>query len=70
VPAAELLDRLLEVLIQIATQLRQVGAAAFENPLAVGVVRQREQEMLERQVGVPARHGFTKRDRQNDFKSL
>ena len=41
--------------VEIAAQLRQVGAAGGEDPLAVGIVRERVEQVLERQVGVPAR---------------
>ena len=53
--ALELFDRLAEVRVEVAAQARQVGAAGGENPLAVGVVRERVQQVLERDVRVPAR---------------
>jgi hypothetical protein len=45
--ASELLDRFLEVLVEILAQLRQVGAAGGENPFAVGIVRERVEQVLE-----------------------
>ena len=42
--AAELLDRFLQVLVEVLAQLRQIGAAGGENPLAIEIVRQRVQE--------------------------
>ena len=58
--ARELLDRLVEVLVEVAAQPRQIGAAGGENPLAVRIVRERVEQVLERQVRVPPR---TLRDR-------
>ena len=66
--ARELLDRLLQVLVEIAAELRQVGAARREDPLAVGVVRERVEQVLERQVRVPPRGRFAIGDGQNDFE--
>ena len=45
----------LQVPVEIVAQLRQVGAAGGEDPLAVRVVRQRVEQVLERQVRVPPR---------------
>ena len=59
----------LQVLVEIAAQLRQVGAAGGEDPLAVRVVRQRVEQVLERQVRVPARRRLAVRDREHDFES-
>jgi hypothetical protein len=61
-------DDLVEVVAQVAPQADQVGAAAFQNPLALGIVRQGVQQVLERQVGVPARHGLAIRDGEHDFE--
>jgi hypothetical protein len=44
--ALGLFDRLFEVRVEIATKLRQVGAAGREDPLAVRVVRERVQKMF------------------------
>ena len=60
--ALQLLDRLVEVGVEVAAQPRQIGAAGGEDPLAVGVVRERVEQVLEREVGVPARDGFAVRD--------
>ena len=46
---------LVEVLVEVAAELRQIGAAGGEDPLAVGVVRQRVEQVLERQVRMPPR---------------
>jgi hypothetical protein len=66
--ARELLDVLVEVLVEIPAQLRQVGAAGGEDALAVGIVRQRVEQVLERQVRVPARRGFAVGHGENDFE--
>ena len=34
-----------------------------------GIVRQRVEQVLEREIRVPARHRFAVRDGENDFKS-
>ena len=67
--ARELLDRVLEVLVEIAPELRHVGAAGGEDPLAVGIVRQRVQQVLERQVRVTPRGRLAIGDGQDDFES-
>ena len=66
--AALALDRFVEVGAERAPQRRQVGAAGGEDSLAVGIVRERVEQMLERQIGVLPRHRFAERDRQDDFK--
>ncbi len=66
--ARELLDRILEILVEIAPQLRQVGAAGGEDALAVGVVRQRVEQVLERQVRVTARGGLAVGDGEDDLQ--
>ena len=66
--ASGLLDRLVEVRVELAPQLGKVGAAGREDALAVGVVRERVEQVLEREVGVPARDGFAERDVENDFE--
>ena len=68
-PRAELLDRLLQVLVEILAQLRQVGAAGGEDPLAVRIVRERVEQVLERQVGMPPRGRLAVGDGQHDFES-
>ena len=65
--ARELLDRILEVLVEIAAELRHVRAAGREDPLAVRVVRQRVEQVLERQVRVAPRGRFPVSDGQDDF---
>ena len=66
--ARELLDRILEVLVEIAAELRHVGAAGREDPLAVRVVRQRVEQVLERQVRVAPRGRFAIGDGEDDFE--
>ena len=68
--AAVLLDRVLQVLIEILAQPRQVGAARGENPLAIVVVRERVEQVLDGEVRVPARRRLAIRHRQHDFQSL
>ena len=43
-PPAELFDRLFQVFVEIAPELRQIGAARRENALAVLIVRQGVQQ--------------------------
>ena len=70
-PAArELLDLVGQVRVERLAQLGQVGAARAENGFAVGVVRQRVEQVLERQVRVSPRGCFAVGDGQNDFKCL
>ena len=66
--ARELLDRVLKVLVEIAPELRHVGAAGGEDPLAVRIVRQRVEQVLERQVRVTPRGRFAVGDGQDDFQ--
>ena len=54
VTAPQFLDRRVEVVVELAPQLRQVGAAALQDALAFGVVRQGVEQMLEREIRVPA----------------
>ena len=68
--ARELLDGLVEVPVEVAAKLRQIGAARGEDPLAIGVVRQRVEQVLERQVRVPARRRLAIGDGQNDFERM
>ncbi len=67
--AALALDRLVEVRAERATQRRQIRAAGREDSLAVGIVREGVEQVLEREIGVPPRDRFAERDRENDFKS-
>ena len=68
-PAALALDRFVEVRGERAPQRRQVGAAGREDSLAVRIVREGVEEVLEREIGVPPRDRFAERDVENDFKS-
>ena len=62
-----LLERVGKIRIEIAPQARQIGAAGGEDPLAVVVVRERVEQMLEGDVRVPARHGLAVGDGEDDF---
>jgi hypothetical protein len=66
--ASELLDRVLQVLVEVLAKLRQVGAAGGEDPFAVGIVRERVEQVFEREVGVPPRARLPIGDSQNDFE--
>ena len=68
-PAALALDRLVEVRVERAPQRRQVRAAGGEDSLAVGIVREGVEQVLEREIRVPPRDRFAERDVENDFKS-
>ncbi len=67
--ASELLDRFLEVFVEISPELRQICAARGENPLAVLIVRQRVQQVLERQVRMTPRCRLAVCDGENDFQA-
>ena len=67
--ARELLDGLLQILIEVAAQLRHVGAAGTQDTLAIRVVRQGVEQVLERQVRMTTRRRFAVGDGENDFKS-
>ena len=64
--ARHALDRRLEIRAQVAAQLVEIGAARREDPLAVRIVRQDVEQMLEREKGVAARHRFAQRDMKDD----
>ena len=66
--ARELLDVLVEVLVEIAAELRQIGAARGEDPLAVRVVRQRVEQVLQRQVRMTPRGRLAVGDREDDSR--
>ena len=66
----ELLDLFGQVGVQRLAQLGQIGAARAEDGLAVRVVRQRVEQVLERQVRVPTRGGFAVRDGEDDLECL
>jgi hypothetical protein len=65
--ARELLDLIVEVAVEIATKLRQIGAARRKNPLTVLVVRQGVEQVLQCQVRMPSRRRLTIGDGQDDF---
>ena len=64
-PARQMLDRFVEVVVQLPPQRGGIGAAGREDPFAVGVVQQRVEQVFERQVRVAPRHGFAVGDVQN-----
>ena len=68
-PARELLDRLVQILVEVAAQLRHVGTARGEDPLPLRVVRERVEQVLEREVRVTPRGRFAIGDGQNDLES-
>ena len=67
--ARELLDGFLQILVEVAAQLRHVGAAGSQDPFAVGVVRQGVEEVLERQVRMTTRRRLPVGDGEDNFKS-
>ncbi len=64
-PAGQMLDRFVEVVVQLPPQHRGIGAAGGEDPFAVGVVQQRVEQVFERQVRVAPRNRFAVRDVKN-----
>ncbi len=68
--ARHLFDLAVQVLVEIAPQLRQVSAARAENGFAVRVVGKRVQQVLERQVGMTPRGRLAMGDRQHDLERL
>ena len=68
-PAALPLDRFVEIGAERATQRRQVRAARREDSLAVRVVSEGVEQVLEREIGMLPRERFAERDIENDFKS-
>jgi hypothetical protein len=68
--ARNLLDLAVQILVQLEPQARQIRAARGENRLAIRIVRQRVQEVLERQVRVPPGCRFAVRDGEDDFQGL
>jgi len=64
--AGEALDRAVEVEAEVAAETCEIGAACRENALAVGVVRQDVEQVLEREVGVAAGDSLAQRDMKDD----
>ena len=62
------LNRFIEVSTEDPAQPGQIRAARGENALAVGVVREGEQQVLEREVRMTTRHRLAVRDVEHDFK--
>ena len=67
VPALELLDAFVEILVELLAQSRQIGAAALQDALAFAIVRERVEQVLERQIRMPPRHRLAVGNRQHDF---
>ena len=65
--ARQRFDRVVEAVADVPPQQRQIGAARRENALAVGIVRERVQQVLEREIGVAARDRLAERDMEHDF---
>jgi hypothetical protein len=68
--ARDLFDLAVQVLVEIAPQLRQVSAARAEDGFAVRIVGERVQQVLERQVGMTPRGCLAMSDRQHDLERL
>jgi hypothetical protein len=68
--ARDLFDLAVQVLVELAPQLRQVSAARAENGFAVRIVGKRVQQMLERQIGMTPRGRLPVGDRQHDLERL
>ncbi len=68
-PAArELLDFVLQIPIELLAQLRQIDATRAKNGLAIGVVRERIEEVFQCQMRVTPGGGLAMRDGQDDFE--
>jgi len=67
--AAELLERLRQVRVEVDAELAQIRADGGENLFALGIVRKRVEQVLERQVCMPPRACFPVGNRENDFQS-
>ena len=65
--ARDLHERFVEVGVEVAPQPLQVRAARDQDALAVGIVRERVQQMLERDVRMPAGDGLPIGDGEDDF---
>ena len=65
---AEPLDRFVQVRAERAPQRRQVRAAGGKDALAVGIVRESVEQVLQRDVGVPPGDCFAERDVEHDGK--
>ena len=65
--ARERFDRLVEVRAQAPSKLPEIRPAGAEDALAVGIVRQRIQQMLQREIRVPARNSLTEGNMEDDF---
>ena len=65
--AGQRFDRVIEAVGDVSPKERQVGAARRENPLSVGIVRDRVQQVFERQICVAARDRLAEGDMKNDF---
>ena len=69
-PAAVLFDRIPQVLVEILPQLWKVRAARGQDSLAVLIVRQRVQQVLERQMRVTPRGCLAIGNGEHDFQCL
>jgi len=66
-PAPHRFDRRLEVIVEVLAQAGEVGPARRQDALAFLIVRQRVEQVLEREIGVFARNGLAVGDGQDDF---
>ena len=67
--AGKRLDGFIEAVAHVPSQEVEVGAAGSENALAVRVVGERVEQVLEREIGVAARDRFTERNMEHDLDS-
>jgi hypothetical protein len=67
--ARQRLGRFVDAVADIASQQWKIRTTGRENPLAVGVVHQGIEQVLEREVRMAPRDRFAKRDVQDDFDS-
>ena len=65
--APVLFDGLLQIFVEIAAKLRQIGAAGGEDALAVVIVREGVEQVLERQMSVTPGGRLAVRHRQDDL---
>ena len=65
--ARQVLDRFVEVVVQLTTQRREIGAARREDAFAVRVVQQRVEQVLEREIRMAPRDRFAVGDVKDGF---
>ena len=65
--ARERFDRFVEVRVQAPSELRKIRPAGAEDALAVGIMCQRIQQMLQGEIRVPAGNSLAERNVEDDF---